>query len=117
MIPWLDFKLFGGGRGFAMPFFDGRLYWLVDTKRGRRDGNRGQFYSWNGWLGAQLQSCQWFHPNAGEERILAGKRFRPFHSTRRGPRVIVSWVWKDIPRDLDEANAALRALENDLGKS
>lgn len=117
MIKWLDFRLFGSGRGLAVPYFDGRFYWLVDTYQANRDGKNGQFYTFSGGLGAQLTSFQWTHPNAGEERVLAGRRFRPLHSTREGPRVRISWAWQDRPKGLDEANAAIRELEQELGRN
>lgn len=115
MIKWLDFYLFGGGHGLAQPYFDGRFYWLVNTYQSERAGRNGRFYTFSYGLGAQLSSFQWAHPKPGEERVLAGRRFRPFHSRRRGPRVHVVWAWQDLPRDLDEAHEALRELERVLG--
>lgn len=67
-------------------------------------------------FGAQLTSYQWRHPKAGERRELAGYSFVPFRSTRRGIRVEVKWCWTRLPHDLDEANAALRKMEADLGR-
>ncbi|YBW39858.1 hypothetical protein ACMYR2_2385 [Nitrobacter sp. TKz-YC01] len=116
---WFDHKIFGNGFGLRSPHFDNRFYWLS-----------GRLYTWVGGFGAQLQSIQWTHPNAGEERIIAGKRFKPLHSTRvflwlwrdklfsiptPVSRVCVAWSWVDLPDDLDAANAALRELKNKIG--
>lgn len=86
MIRWLDFAIFGNGCGLGAPYFSQVFYWLVDSNT-----EKGTFYTWCGWFGSQLQSFQWFHPIPGEERILAGVRFRPFTSTRRWFRVRVAW--------------------------
>lgn len=122
MIVWLDHKIFGNGYGLGSPYFDGRFYWLS-----------GQFYTWSGWFGAQLQSFQWRHPKAGERRTLAGREFVVFSSER-----LFWWLWRDgivsiplplgrvrvswaltgrdaLPDDIDEANATLRQLQKDLG--
>lgn len=74
MIPWLDFKIFGSGHGMAVPYFDGRFYWLVDTYGRERNGRNGEFYKYSAGLGAQLNSYQWTHPRAGERRRLAKER-------------------------------------------
>src|SRR5690606_28704478 len=96
----LDHLIFGNGHGMASPTFDGRFYWLS-----------GELYQFHAWHGAQLFSYQWTHPKAQEERILCGQRFRPFSSRREWGRVRVSWRWIDLPKDLSEANVALRELE------
>lgn len=100
---WLDHKLFGNGHGLRSPHCDNRFYWLD-----------GRLYTWIGGLGAQLQSIQWRHPLPGEQRVLCGLVFRPFHSVRTGPRIRVSWT-THLPHDLNEANAFLRRLEAALG--
>jgi len=102
---WLDFLIFGNGHGMAQPYFDGRFYWLS-----------GRFYKWIGGLGAQLSSCQWRHPRPGETRKLAGREYRPFSSRRSWLRVQVSWALVGLPKDLNEANALLRQIENELGR-
>lgn len=112
---WLDHLIFGNGRGMASPYFDQRLYWLVDTSSGDRKGRNGTLYSFLGGFGAQLYSRQWIHPNAGERRLLAGRTFAPFRSTRRWLRVEVAWTLIDLPKDIDMANAQLRELEASLG--
>jgi hypothetical protein len=104
MIVWLDFLIFGRGYGLAQPRFDGRFYWLS-----------GQFYTFIGGLGAQLQSFQWRHPRPGESRRLAGRDYRPFNSRRQGLRVSVSWATR-LPSDLNEANAEIRKIETELGR-
>jgi hypothetical protein len=109
---WLDFLTFGHGHGLSQPYFDGRFYWLVDTSRGREDG-RGALYTFMHGFGAQLVSRQWFHPRPDEERTLIGRKFRPFNSSRRWLRVEVSWA-TPLPKNIDEANAAIRELEADL---
>lgn len=130
MILRLDHLIFGNGHGLASPFFDDRFYWLVDTSRQDRNGSRGELYTFMAGFGAQLHSFQWRHPKAGEERQLAGKRFRPLRSTRQFlwlwrnsifsiplpiPRVNVAWSWVDLPKGIDDANAALRDMERALG--
>ncbi|MGB3485337.1 MAG: hypothetical protein WBB07_24370 [Mycobacterium sp.] len=126
----LDHLIFGNGRGLASPYFDDCFYWLVDTSKQDRHGSRGEFYTFMAGFGAQLHSFQWRHPKAGEERKLAGKRFRPLHSTRRFlwlwprsifsiplpvARVSVAWSWVDLPKDINHANAALRDMRKTLG--
>lgn len=115
MIMWLDHKIFGNGYGLRSPYFDNKFYWLVDTKHGR-DKGRGAFYTFMHGLGAQLQSFQWLHPNAGEERVLAGYRFRPLHSSRRWLRVDVAWSVQTLPDNIDEAHAYLREMKTKLGE-
>lgn len=110
---WLDFKIFGNGRGMAMPHFDGRLYWLVDTYQKDRVARNGAFYTFHYGFGAQLSSCQWTHPNAGEIRKLIGREFRPLSSIRRRGRIRVSWSMS-LPKDIDKAHAEIRALKADL---
>lgn len=103
MIMWLDHKCFGNGKGLASPYFDDKFFWLS-----------GELYHYSPGFGAQLFSFQWTHPHAGEERTLCGRTFRVFNSSRRGPRVMVSWHMVEMPRDVNAANAALRLLEDDL---
>lgn len=118
MIPWLDFKIFGSGFGMAVPYFDGRFYWLVDTYERDRKGRNGEFYTYSPGLGAQLTSFQWKHPKAGERRRLANREFIVFRSHRSWGRVRVSWALTGLSRlSLDEENAAIRQLENELGRS
>lgn len=130
MILRLDHLIFGNGHGLASPYCDKRFYWLVDTARHGRHGSRGELYTFMHGFGAQLHSFQWRHPKAGEVRQLAGKQFRPLHSTRQFlwlwrnsifsiplpiPRVSVAWSWVDLPKDIDKANAALRDMQRTLG--
>lgn len=103
MIRPLDFWLFGNGHGLGAPHFDQPFYWLSGT-----------FYTWIGGYGAQLQSFQWRHPRPGEERILCGVRFRPFHSVRSGLRVRVSWA-TNLPSNLNASNDWLRQFKAHLG--
>lgn len=107
MIIWLDFKAFGSGWGLAMPHCDGILYWLKNANTGR-----SEFYTFSPGFGAQLTSFQWRHPNVGEERELAGRKFRPLHSHRGAfGRVAVSWSLQGIQgKPLGEQRAALDAL-------
>jgi len=120
VILFLDHKIFGNGHGMASPYFDDKFYWLS-----------GELYTAMSGLGAQLHSFQWTHPNAGEERVLCKRRFRPLHSNRRRlwlfrdrwfaiptpiSRVTIAWSWIDLPRDLDAAHAALRELRKELGE-
>ena len=100
----IDHLIFGNGHGMGSPYFDGRFYWLS-----------GDLYTAMNGFGAQLHSYQWTHPNAGEERTLCRRKFRPLHSRRKWGRVEVAWCWVDLPRGIDEANAALRQLFQELG--
>lgn len=117
MILWLDHLIFGNGRGLASPFFDKRFFWLVDTLRKDRSGRNGELYSWIGGLGAQLRSIQWTHPLPGERRRLAEREFVVFDSHRHGARVEVSWALVRLPDGINAANAAIRELEKELGRS
>lgn len=105
MIPWLDFRIFGNGYGLAQPHYDGPFYWLS-----------GRFYHWIGGLGAQLESFEWRAPLPGAEREIAGRTFRVLNTSRRGPRVIVSWGMVDLPRDIDAANTEIRFLRQIIGR-
>ena len=117
MIPWLDFWLFGNGRGLGAPFFDGRFYWLVDTLLKGRHARNGQLYTWSGGFGAQLTSFQWRHPVTGTRRRLSGNEYQVFSSSRSGPRVRVSWALVGLPHSIDEANARLREVERSLAQT
>ena len=103
MIPWLDFKLFGSGWGLGAPHYDQTFYFL-----------NGHFYTWIGGLGAQLQSIQWTTPKPGEYRKIQGIEFRPFNTTRRGPRVMVSWAMTDLHGDLDFKNLKINQFKENL---
>lgn len=105
----LDFWLFGNGHGLAQPHLDGVYYWLVDRETGK-----GRFYTQSGWFGAQLQSIEWLTPRPGTRRKLKGREFVVFSAERSGPRVRVSWAMTRMPKDIDEANAAIRSLKADL---
>jgi hypothetical protein len=127
--PLWDFKIFGSGFGMAMPFWNGIFYWLNDESKpnwysssandhSRSKGKLGDFYTFAGGLGAQLHSYQWTHPNAGETRVLAGKRFRPLHSHRRWFRVEVSWYMTGLDgKDIDTINKEIREFQAELLKS
>src|SRR3546814_793130 len=105
MVMALDFAIFGNGRGMSAPYFAQTFYWLPYKLDGdTRDTRRGAFYTYLGGFGAQLYSRQWRHPNAGEVRIIKGRRFRPLHSHRRWLRVAIAWT-TSLPRDIDQANA------------
>jgi hypothetical protein len=101
---WLDHLIFGNGFGYRSPYFDNRFYWLS-----------GRLYTFMGGLGAQLHSCQWTHPRAGEVRMLSGREYRPFHSNRRWGRVMVAWATK-LPHDITAANALLCKIKSELGE-
>lgn len=115
----LDFAIFGGGYGMSQPYFDGKFYWLVDTANDfTRDGRRGRFYRAKGWLGCQLQSTQWFHPLAGERRILNGREYCIFQSSRRWLRVETTWRLVELDRcqGIDEQNALIRQVLQELDR-
>lgn len=117
MILWLDHVIFGSGYGLGAPFWDSRYYWLVDTSRKKRRDAPGELYTFMHGHGAQLHSIQWAHPKSGERRLLAGYRFKPFHSHRCFGRVMVAWSAIDLPDDIDAANEWLRAMEMKLGEN
>lgn len=119
MILWLDHKIFGNGYGLGSPYFDNKFYWLS-----------GELYTFMQGFGAQLHSIQWRHPLAGERRRLFGYDFEPLHSRRYflwlwrdgafpipTPicRVMVFWSRVDLPKNLNEANAELRHMEQQIG--
>lgn len=110
----LDQWIFGSGHGLKSPYFDDIYFWLVDTSAsqggGKRSAANGQRYTWIGGLGAQLRSFEWRTPKPGTRRLLAGREFVVFNASRRGLRVDVAWKLVDLPRPLDEANAAIREL-------
>jgi len=110
----LDFLIFGNGYGLKSPLNDDLFFWLVDTKPAGREGGRGSLYNWIGGLGAQLRNRQWRMPKPGERRRLAGHEFVAFNAWRQWVRVDVSWALVDLPKDLDEAHAAIRQLKADL---
>lgn len=114
---WLDLLLFGNGHGLGAPYFDQRFYWLTDgnTLMGSGRSLRGRLYTFMPGHGAQLYSFEWRHPLAGERRKLAGREYRPLHSSRKGPRVMVAWSTK-LPDGIDVAIAELRQIEALLGK-
>jgi hypothetical protein len=100
---WLDWRLFGNGRGLASPYCDDVFYWLD-----------GRFYKWIGGLGAQLQSYEWRIPKPGTRRRLVGREFVVFQASRNMLRVSVSWQIVGLSRDLNAANAEIRQLHSDL---
>src|SRR3546814_19585036 len=87
------------------PYFDNRFYWLS-----------GELYTWIGGLSAQLRSIQWRHTKPGEVRHLCRRDFRPFSSARHYGRVEVTWAMS-LTKALDEANAEIRRLAEELGRS
>lgn len=99
----LDHAIFGNGNGMKSPYHDNHFYWVS-----------GRLYTWIGGFGAQLKSYQWTHPKAGERRTLAGREFVIFSSSRRWCRVECAWALVDLPKDINEANAALRDLRGTL---
>ncbi len=102
---WLDWKLFGNGRGMASPYFDDVFYWLD-----------GRFYRWIGGLGAQLESHEWRVPAPGTRRKLAGHEFVVFQASRRWLRVSASWQLARLPNDLAGQHTAIDQLRSDLTK-
>ncbi|NEU14697.1 hypothetical protein G3T14_21700 [Methylobacterium sp. BTF04] len=110
----LDHLIFGNGHGMKSPYFDNRLYWLVDTLRQERDGRNGRLYTYMGGFGAQLRSFEWTHPRPGERRELNGREYIAFSSTRSWLRVDAAWALVRMPPGLDEANAEIRAIKAEL---
>lgn len=122
---FLNFLIFGSGHGMGAPFFDQQFYWLVNTENAGRSGKNGQFYTWIGGLGAQLQSIQFRRPLPGEIRTLAGKKFRSFNANRGYIRLFgfgiiplkwqVSWaLCEGLPENLDEAHKKIRELKEQI---
>lgn len=103
MILWLDHLIFGNGYGMRTPFWDCPFYWL-----------NGELYTASSGLGAQLHSIQWRHPKPQERRLLCGREFKPFISTRRWLRVQVSWAMVGLPKDINDANATIRQFRTEL---
>ena len=97
---WLDWKLFGNGRGMASPFCDDVFYWLG-----------GRFYRWVGGFGAQLQSIEWRTPKPGTRRYLIGEEFVVFSAARRWIRVEVSWALVKRPKEYAEVIALQKRLQ------
>lgn len=108
---WIDFLIFGSGCGLAAPACEEGFCWLIDETTGH-----GAFYHWDGWYGAQLSSFQWRRPRVGEHRRLMGRAFVAHSYRRRFGRVQVSWAMYGLPQNLDEANAELHKLHNDLAR-
>lgn len=100
---WLDHLLFGNGNGIKSPYFDNIFYCLS-----------GRLYTYSFGYGAQLHSTQWFHPIAGEKRVLAGETFVVFNSTRRWLRVQVAWSLVRLPEDITNAANAIRKFKAKL---
>ena len=111
MIPWIDFLLFGNGRGLAQTMDDDVYFWLHDSSKHASP----KFYSWSGWFGAQLVSFEWRAPKVGETRTLAGYNFTPLHYTRKWCRVRVAWG-TNIPDDLNAANIFIRGMKRKMVK-
>lgn len=116
MIFWLDWKLFGDGRGLASPYFDDAFYWLKDMSDGDRKKAKGRFYTFSAGLGAQLQSIEWLAPKAGTRRILFGQEFVVFSVSRNGPRVRVAWraVGVNSVEDVRQLHEKLRVWRHGL---
>lgn len=100
MYLWLDFILFGNGRGLKSPYCDDKFYWL-----------RGNLYHWIGGFGAQLGSFEWFSPKAGTTRRLAGQEFTVFSVQRKFLRVRVSWALARGVRNAEELYTLKSALD------
>lgn len=99
MTFWLDWKLFGNGRGMASPYFDDAFYWLS-----------GRFYRWTGGFGSQLESTEWFAPAPGARRRLIGREFVVFNTTRRWLRVRVTWALASGAKEYAEIDALKQRL-------
>lgn len=117
MIFWLDWLLFGNGRGMQSPYYDDVFYWLKDTTIERAKA-KGRFYRFSGWFGCQLAAVEWRAPPVGTRRFLAGREFVLLRATRKFLRVETSWTMvslKGVP--IDEANERIRELRDNLGRS
>lgn len=100
---WLDFLIFGNGHGIGAPAFPQTFTWY-----------QGYFYSWIGGHGAQLQSFEWRVPLPGTRRRIAGREYEVFGATRGLIRSRVAWRLVGFPEDINEANALLPNLKNEL---
>lgn len=109
-MKWLDFAIFGNGKGLAAPYFDQTFHWLVDART-----YRGAFYTFSAGYGAQLTSFQWTVPRPQERRRLAGMEFAPFRAHRRLGRVETKWAVQ-LPHRLEARHFELiRARLGDSG--
>ncbi len=125
-MDWFVRKIFGNGRGLGFPFFDQRIYWLVDTKS-ERDVRNGRFYSWTGGFGAQLNSFEWWCPKPKTRRVLSGIEFEVFQVSRGwitdpwlGFKLFpamwsIAWACVD-PRQTEDVTT-IRDLERKIGRS
>ena len=71
-------------------------------------------YRWSGWFGCQLESREWRRHPAGKERIILGDRYRVWSTKRDGLAYCTYWSLCELPNDINEANAVLRALREKL---
>lgn len=111
MIYWLDWKYFGNGKGMGSPYFDDVFYWLKDMSKGNRETAKGRFYLCHPGFGAQLVSFEWFKPEAGTTRHLAGMDFRVFNAIRRWLRVDVSWGRVPVVSGIDDLNSVVNSIQ------
>ena len=107
----IDHWIFGNGHGLKSPFWDSKFYWLNDGGPGK---GHAILYHWIGGFGAQLIGMQWRHPRLNERRVLNGREYVAFQSTRRWIRVEVSWSLVRLPQDTDGALALMRMVKSEL---
>ncbi len=96
---WLDWIIFGNGKGLGSPYFDDAFFWLS-----------GNLYTWIGGYGAQLSSIEWKAPRAGVRRKLLGRDFVVLHYERRWIRVKIAWALAKEPKNYSE----IAQLRHDL---
>jgi len=101
VIFWLDWKLFGNGRGMASPYFDDVFYWLS-----------GRFYQFTGGFGSQLASYEWRIPTPGTRRHLMGEDFIVYSAKRRWLRVAVSWTRARPTVDVEDIRLLEQKIKN-----
>lgn len=111
MIIWLDFLIFGGGRGLAFKTDNDTYYWLRDDNKRHATP---MFYKWDGWYGSQLTSFEWHAPKVGDQRKLIGYDFIPTHYHRRWFRYQISWA-THIPSVVG-ANEYIQSIRNKLAR-
>ena len=107
----LAMMLFGNGGGMKEPYFDGVFYWLNDG-----NGSPARFYKFSGGFGAQLHSFEFRAPKAGTRRVLAGREYVVFNTSRSwlGLMHQASWSAQDLPKETGEQIAHIASIKAEL---
>lgn len=79
----------------------------------------GVVYQPEGWFGCQLESFEWRRPPAGTQRVLKALRkdYTVTVFTTRRLGLLVKCTWSiQLPRDVREANKAIREFYEELDR-